>query len=116
MERRPRAVENLVSAPFHNRYAGRRVLVTGHSGFKGSWLGFWLQQLGAEVHGFSLAPPAAPSLHEILSPGVFARETLADLRDPVALARVVRETNPDFIFHLGAQSLCGDPMRNPWKH
>lgn len=102
-----------MNAPFHNRYAGRRVLVTGHTGFKGGWLSLWLRELGASVHGFSLAPPAAPSLYELIPPGVFARETLGDLRDAGAVARVVRETSPEFIFHLGAQSLVRRSYAEP---
>jgi CDP-glucose 4,6-dehydratase len=98
-------VEDLVNAAFHNFYAGRQVLVTGHTGFKGGWLSLWLKQLGAEVHGFSLPAAPPPNLHEIISPVVFALETPGDIRDAQALAKAVSTSRPDIIFHLAAQSL-----------
>jgi CDP-glucose 4,6-dehydratase len=94
----------LVSAPFLNQYAGRRVFLTGHTGFKGGWLSLWLGHLGARVHGYSL-PAAAPSLHEILPPGTFASQTFADIRDGNALSRALRDAQPDIVFHLAAQPL-----------
>ena len=106
-------MENLVNAPFQNRFAGRRVFLTGHTGFKGGWLALWLHQLGAEVHGFSLAPAAPPNLHEVIPAGVFARETFADIRDRDALARAVRAAAPDFVFHLAAQPLVRRSYAEP---
>ncbi len=102
-----------MSAPFHNRYAGRRVLVTGHSGFKGSWLTLWLHQLGAEVHGFSLTPPSIPNLHALLAPTTLTRETTGDIRDYDAVKRAVQESRPDFVFHLAAQSLVRRSYADP---
>jgi len=87
-------------------YSGRRVLVTGHTGFKGSWLCEWLLALGAEVHGFSNGIPTKPSLFSQLQ---LARRIKADLRgdvrDQAAVRTAIRSIRPDFVFHLAAQPL-----------
>lgn len=90
--------------PFADVYRGKRVLVTGHTGFKGTWLCEWLLALGAEVTGFAL-PPEEPSLFNQLGLGSLLRHEIGDLRDAAAVARSVQETKPDFIFHLAAQAL-----------
>ncbi|HET8542005.1 MAG TPA: CDP-glucose 4,6-dehydratase [Anaeromyxobacter sp.] len=86
-------------------YAGKRVLVTGHTGFKGGWLAIWLEQLGAEVTGYALAPDPMPSL--FLAAGVerACRHLVADVRDLARLRAVVHEAAPDVVFHLAAQPL-----------
>jgi CDP-glucose 4,6-dehydratase len=87
-------------------FKGRSVLVTGHTGFKGSWLAIWLDRLGAKVSGYSLAPPTEPNnfsasrVHEML-----AEDGKGDIRDADRLTWVVEKTNPDVVFHLAAQSL-----------
>ena len=86
-------------------YAGARVLVTGHTGFKGSWLCEWLLSLGAEVHGFALEPPTTPALFHQLGLGERMVSNTADVRDRVALGDVIRKVRPAFVFHLAAQSL-----------
>lgn len=90
---------------FRNYYSGRRVLVTGHTGFKGGWLSLWLRELGAEVHGFSLPPPTRPNLHEVIRQHAFADEASGDLRDYEVVRRAVGEISPEIIFHLAAQPL-----------
>ena len=88
MGRRPPAVEDVVSrtgAVDPEFWRGRRVLLTGHTGFKGAWLALWLRRLGAEVHGFALAPDTAPALWPMVGSGVLAGETIADLGDIAAL-------------------------------
>src|ERR1700761_7108706 len=85
-------------------YSGKRVLVTGHTGFKGAWLCEWLLGLGAEVHGLAL-PPAKTSLFDALDLGRRTKHTLLDIRDAGALEAKIREVRPDFIFHLAAQAL-----------
>lgn len=94
-----------MNTSFLNAYAGRRVLVTGHTGFKGSWLSLWLRTLGAQVIGFSLPPATPPSLHEVVREGGFAQEVFADIRDAQAVTEAVRTAQPDFVFHLAAQPL-----------
>jgi CDP-glucose 4,6-dehydratase len=94
-------VESLV-----NVYRGKRVLVTGHTGFKGAWLCEWLMALGAEVHGYALQPPTKPSLFvQLRLARRMASHTRGDVRDLDALTRVVRRIKPDFVFHLAAQPL-----------
>ncbi len=86
--------------------AGRRVLLTGHTGFKGSWLALWLDRLGASVTGYSLPPATVPSAFEAAGvAGVLERSVEGDLRDRTHLAAVVRETAPDLVLHLAAQAL-----------
>ena len=87
-------------------YAGKKVLVTGHTGFKGSWLCEWLLSLGAEVHGLALPPPTRPSLFGQLGLARrLASHTVADIRDLSAVAGEMRRVQPDFVFHLAAQPL-----------
>lgn len=86
-------------------WQGRRVLVTGHTGFKGSWLSLWLAEMGAQVHGLALAPTSQPNLYEAASLGSRLESTLCDIRDFAAVARAVRAAEPELVFHLAAQSL-----------
>ena len=113
MVRGPSPLEDLVTMIFDNFYAGKRVLVTGHTGFKGGWLSLWLWHLGAQVHGVGLKAPTEPSLHEIISPEVFATETECDLRDVDALQTAIGRNRPDIIFHLAAQALVRRSYREP---
>jgi CDP-glucose 4,6-dehydratase len=99
-----RAVEMLVSAR-SSTWAGRRVLVTGHTGFKGAWLSLWLSRLGADMTGLALAPPTDPSLFERAGLADRIRHVEADIRDFDIVRSVVEETMPDVVFHLAAQSL-----------
>lgn len=100
-------MEGLVNDPmsFADTYRGKRVLVTGHTGFKGSWLCEWLLSLGADVAGFALAPATTPALFDQLGLGQRLRHVLGDVRDLSAVRRVLDETKPDFVFHLAAQPL-----------
>lgn len=85
---------------------GKRVFLTGHTGFKGSWLALWLTQMGARVHGYALAPTTSPSLYD--AAGVashLAASTLADIRDAEALRTAMQAAAPDVVFHLAAQPL-----------
>ncbi len=87
-------------------WLGRRVLVTGHTGFKGSWLCLWLTSLGAEVHGYALPPPTDPSLFDVARVReVLASSTNADVRDLDAMVTAVRRVRPEIVFHLAAQPL-----------
>jgi CDP-glucose 4,6-dehydratase len=89
-----------------SEYTGARVLLTGHTGFKGAWLALWLTSLGAEVHGFALEPPSDPSLFvEAGVDAVIASSTIADVRDRDAVLRATRSAAPTHVFHLAAQPL-----------
>ena len=90
---------------FSGVYAGKRVLLTGHTGFKGAWMAEWLLALGAEVTGFALPPPTTPSLFQQLGLAGRLRHVVGDVRDLAAVRKVVEETKPDFVFHLAAQPL-----------
>jgi CDP-glucose 4,6-dehydratase len=85
-------------------YSGKRVLVTGHTGFKGSWLTAWLNELGAEVTGYALEPEE-PSLFLALGLSASCEHVIADVRDAAKLRTVMRASRPDFVFHLAAQAL-----------
>ncbi|MGH7307138.1 MAG: CDP-glucose 4,6-dehydratase [Candidatus Rokuibacteriota bacterium] len=94
-------------------WRGRRVLVTGHTGFKGGWLCLWLRQLGADVAGYALAPDTEPSLFEAAEVRSAVRSTIGDVRDAEALARAVRGHEPEFVFHLAAQALVRRSYAQP---
>ncbi len=86
-------------------FAGKNVLVTGHTGFKGSWLSLWLHDLGARVSGLALAPDTQPSLFEQLGLARLIDSRLADVRDAALVEKILSETKPEIIFHLAAQPL-----------
>lgn len=98
---------------FADVYRGKRVLVTGHTGFKGSWLCEWLTSLGAEVSGFALAPATSSALFDQLGLAQRLRHVLGDVRDLAVVRRVVEETKPDFVFHLAAQPLVRLSYEHP---
>jgi CDP-glucose 4,6-dehydratase len=95
-------------------WRGRRVLVTGHTGFKGAWLSLWLQSLGAQVTGLAPAPPTEPSLYGLarVAEGM-AGELPSDVRDGKAVAEAIRSTRPEAIFHLAAQPMVRLSLREP---
>jgi CDP-glucose 4,6-dehydratase len=86
-------------------WRGRRVLLTGHTGFKGAWLALWLERLGAEVTGIALPPDTHPSLFEVLEPWPRLVSVLADLREAGPVVEAVERARPDVVFHLAAQAL-----------
>ncbi len=98
---------------FGGAYAGRRVFVTGHSGFKGSWLSSWLLALGAEVTGYALEPPTQPSLFEAAGLSTQVRHVVADVRDPEALEREILAARPEVVFHLAAQPIVRESYTRP---
>jgi CDP-glucose 4,6-dehydratase len=112
-------MENLVStiaphAIFDGFYAGKRIFITGHTGFKGGWLALWLHRLGATVHGYALNPPTEPSLFESAHIGTtLATDTRADLADLKRLKVALNNAEPEVIFHLAAQPLVLASYRDP---
>lgn len=85
---------------------GKRVFLTGHTGFKGGWLSLWLADMGAEVHGYALQPPTEPNLFTVSNlQERLVRSTIADIRDVVAFEQAMQAARPDVVFHLAAQPL-----------
>lgn len=107
----PGPVESLGMNAFGSIYRGKRVLLTGHTGFKGSWLALWLTRLGAQVTGVALAPQTQPSHWRLLE--LDMPSWLQDLRDAQALRERVSEARPDIVFHLAAQPLVRRSYREP---
>ena len=100
-------------------WGGRRVLVTGHTGFKGGWLTLWLQQLGAEVFGMALEPEYVPTpghslFHSLdLAERMQQRNCIGDIRSANSVQAVVDSAQPDVVFHLAAQSLVRESYIDP---
>src|SRR5437867_3288476 len=91
---------------------GRRVFVTGNTGFKGSWLCHWLYRLGARVTGYALAPPTNPNLFTLSNvEQLLERQYLGDIRDEAQLMGAIRQAEPDVILHLAAQSVVREGYR-----
>jgi CDP-glucose 4,6-dehydratase len=105
---------NTVNSSLLSRaFAGKVVWLSGHTGFKGSWLAHWLLDLGAHVHGFSLEPEGTPSLFSQLGLAERINHRIADLRDPATVRQHILAVQPDFVFHLGAQALVRRSFDEP---
>src|SRR5437868_1354511 len=98
---------------FGDYYRGKTVLVTGDTGFKGSWLSIWLADLGANVVGYSLEPPTNPSHFEAARIGKRISQVYGDVRDQKLLAKTFQEHRPDIVFHLAAQALVRLSFEKP---
>ena len=98
---------------FKNIYKGKKVLITGNTGFKGSWLTFWLLRLGAEIVGYSNDIPTEPSLYVELKLEQKIKQNFLDIRNLPALEKVISNERPDFIFHLAAQPIVSTSFKNP---
>lgn len=98
---------------FNNVYKGKRVLVTGHTGFKGSWLSLWLSRLGAEVHGIALEPKTSEDNFVVTGLEKHIHHNLCDIRDKDALMEHFRRIRPQVVFHLAAQALVKNAFDDP---
>jgi CDP-glucose 4,6-dehydratase len=96
---------------FGGIYKNKTVLVTGHTGFKGSWLSFWLNEMGAKVVGYSLEAPTTPNHIELLNLNIDS--IVGDIRDLDKLNQVFNKYKPDIVFHLAAQALVKLSYENP---
>lgn len=99
--------------PDRHFWQGKRVLLTGHTGFKGAWLALWLQRLGAEVTGIALPPTTQPSLFALLGDMPWMTSHMADIRDDQLLKRLLQTAQPDIVFHLAAQALVRASYQQP---
>ena len=107
-------MESMVMQPLAETFAGRSVFVTGHTGFKGSWLAIWLHRLGARVTGYALPPPTEPD--NFFASGVrdlLAEHYVADVRNADSLSQAIADARPDVIFHLAARALVQESYLTP---
>lgn len=98
---------------FLDFYKGKKVLITGHSGFKGSWMSKLLTCLGSEVAGYSLTPPTNPSLYELADIDKYVKSTIGDIRDFESLTQCVQAFKPEIVIHMAAQPLVRESYLNP---
>src|SRR5688500_8180010 len=98
---------------FQNIYAGKKVIVTGHTGFTGGWLSLWLKIMGAEVYGISNQVPTDPALYEVANNGSQINSIFEDMRNLEAMKRLFSEIKPDFVFHLAAQPIVKTAYLDP---
>ena len=94
-------------------YNGKKVLITGHTGFKGTWLCRLLLDAGAQVTGYSLEPPTEPSIFNLADMGRQMHSVIGDIRDLDRLMEVFRETRPEIVLHLAAQPIVRESYKNP---
>ena len=102
---RGRPLENLVTVMFDHAYKGKRVWLSGHTGFKGAWIAEWLLGLGAHVRGYALPPNQTQPLFGALAIGSRLQSEFSDIRDATSVRRSIIDFQPDFVFHLAAQPL-----------
>lgn len=96
-----------------NFWKGKKVFITGHTGFKGSWLCLWLNYLGADVTGYALNPPTHPSLFELAGVDRLVKNVVADVRDRESLTSAMIKTRPEIVIHMAAQPLVRESYKNP---
>lgn len=106
-------INTIMQELFNKTYLNRRVLITGHTGFKGSWLSLLLHKLGADVYGYALQPPTHPSLFEEAKIAALIKSHIGDIRNYEKLLSVLQQVKPEIIIHMAAQSLVRESYRNP---
>ena len=102
-----------MSSPNREFWRGRRVLLAGHTGFKGAWAALWLKHAGAEVTGLSLPPEKGPTLFDLAGVAGDVDHRIADLRDPVAVAEIAAAVKPEIVIHMAAQAIVRRAAREP---
>lgn len=107
------SVENMVKKPYHNFWHNKRILITGHTGFKGGWLALWLRQLGAKVSGLALPPNTEPNLFKCANISDEIESFFCDIRNLETLTTIVQTVRPEVVFHLAAQPLVRSSYRDP---
>jgi CDP-glucose 4,6-dehydratase len=115
LEQRPRTLEDLVMSAVVDAafWKGRRVLLTGNTGFKGAWASLWLSAMGARVFGFARAPDTTPSLYELAGVDADVSSTIGDLGDIAALHECVGQARPEIVLHFASQALVRRAFRDP---
>jgi CDP-glucose 4,6-dehydratase len=98
---------------FQNQFQGKKVAVIGHTGFKGSWMTLWLEQLGATVYGFSKDIPTSPSHFELAGLEKSSKDTRGNIIDSKQLTSFLKEVEPDILFHMGAAAIVSECIENP---
>lgn len=106
-------MEDVVAESKREFWRGRRVLLTGHTGFKGGWLAHWLESFGARITGYALPPPTQPSFFELTGVGRRLQSVTGDIRDLSALLATMKEAEPEIVFHLAAQPLVRQSYEDP---
>jgi CDP-glucose 4,6-dehydratase len=96
-----------------NFWSGKKVFITGHTGFKGSWLSLWLQNSGAQVTGYALEPPTTPNMFEVAGVAGGMKSIIGDIRDFASLSRVLGELKPEIVIHMAAQSVVRTSYEDP---
>ena len=99
---------------FNNIYKGKKVLITGNTGFKGTWLSAWLCSMGADVYGYSIDVPTTPSMYEAIGMAKRIHQHFGDIRNKEELNDYVQQIRPDFVFHLAAQALVYKSYQEPF--
>ena len=106
------SIDNLPNSHFWNN---KKVLITGHTGFKGSWLAFWLKMMGSNIYGISLPPNKEKNLFDALKLREEVNHIILDIRNKEKIKKSISEIKPDFLFHLAAQPLVIEGYKNPAK-